>query len=123
MTTAPEILVVDDDPAICNLARAALESAGYRVWTAQNGLDALQQLSECHPNIRLLLTDISMPFMNGIALAEVLRRRNPELPVLYVSGSLDKVRSLIGASVTLPKPFTVGQLLERVEILISPRAH
>jgi CheY-like chemotaxis protein len=118
LTTAPQILVVDDNPAIRNLIRNVLEAAGYRVQTAQNGLDALHQFSECHAKLGLLLTDISMPYINGIALAGTLRRSIPDLPVLYISGGLDQYSALLGVSTTLPKPFTVAQLLERVKTLV-----
>lgn len=117
------ILVVDDDESIRGLVSAVLEAAGYDVRTARNGLDALQQFSSCRERIGLLLTDISMPLMNGIALAEALRSRHPDLPVLYISGSLDGNKPPAGAACTLSKPFTVGQLLDCVSLLVAPHAN
>jgi len=59
--TAPQVLVVDDNPAIRHFVRDVLEGAGYRVKTAQDGLDALQQVSASPAKLHLLLTDIAMP--------------------------------------------------------------
>jgi CheY-like chemotaxis protein len=78
------VLVVDDEEETRNLTARMLAAAGYRVITAAGALQALQ-LAE-RATVRLVVTDLRMPGTSGEELAEHLRRRTPELPVLFMSG-------------------------------------
>jgi CheY-like chemotaxis protein len=78
------LLVVDDDPAIRDLASGLLGDAGYSVITAGDGVEALHVISEARPD--LVITDLRMPHMSGFELLKILRERFPQLPVIAVSG-------------------------------------
>src|SRR5437762_2811096 len=80
------ILVVDDEVAVCSLARLMLTRHGYSVIDAGSGAEALH-LFEVWPDLEvdLALIDIVMPLMSGVKLAEKLRAVRPNLPVLYTS--------------------------------------
>src|SRR4029077_636515 len=94
------ILVVDDDLAVRNLLRALLEGHGYHVWTAQNGVDALQVYAERVAELQLVFTDISISIMGGLALANAIRNHNPGRPVLCIFGSFGEYwTSLKGVAV------------------------
>ncbi len=80
------ILVVEDDAGVRRLVRDSLEADGHRVLLACDAADALRQFKEHGKKIDLLISDLIMPGMTGIELVHVLRKRNPQLPVLYVSG-------------------------------------
>jgi two-component system chemotaxis sensor kinase CheA len=84
--TAPKVLVVDDQFTVRELQRTILTSAGYTVLTARDGREALEQLAQ-EPDVRLVLTDIEMPVMDGFALLLALRddARWATLPVVVVS--------------------------------------
>lgn len=108
------ILVVDDDYAIRKLVKIALETEGYDVLTA-DGAEAAMKLFE-QSLVSLLLTDVVMPNTNGPELADRLLQREPQLRVLFMSGSDDASRGF-GC---LAKPFTGAGLIRRVsEVLES----
>ena len=123
------ILVVDDEPDICELARDCLVAAGYRVLEATDGEEALR-IEEAHTEpIHLLLTDVVMPRLNGVALAGQLTRRRPDTKVLYMSGFAvvgAQLEQLSGPALEpgdpiLPKPFTAEALTRKVhEVLARP---
>jgi PAS domain S-box-containing protein len=111
------VLLVEDEPAVRRLTRRLLERGGYRVVEADNGLVALEVM-ESTPGIDLVLTDITMPKLDGIALARRLRALHPRLRLLLMSGFPDA--DALGVSQDefgqplLSKPFTLERLLERV---------
>jgi CheY-like chemotaxis protein len=111
------VLLVEDEPAVRRLTRRLLERGGYRVLEADNGLVALEVM-ESTPGIDLVLSDITMPKLDGIALARRLRALHPRLRLLLMSGFPDA--DALGVSQDefgqplLSKPFTLERLLERV---------
>ena len=119
MDRAATILAVDDDRNVLGLLDSILGSAGYRVLTADGGWNAVEVYQNSREPIHLLLTDVIMPDLTGPVLAERLRSRQPDLPVLFISGFHDA--DLVQRFVTrkgftlLPKPFTVDALLRVVE--------
>jgi two-component system, cell cycle sensor histidine kinase and response regulator CckA len=118
------ILVVDDEPAMCELVSRILADAGYRVTSATSPDQALALVrSQGDPD--LLVTDLKMPQMNGDALAARLRQNAPDLKVLYVTGfsqSLFETRGVLWAGEAfLDKPFAPAGLLEAVSQLLYDR--
>ena len=79
------VLVVDDEPSICEFAQRVLEDAGYLAMCANSGAAALR-LVDKGPKPDLLLTDMMMPGMAGVELAARMRQRQPDLKVLYLTG-------------------------------------
>jgi len=119
------ILVVDDEPDLLTLAREWLESLGYRVLTAGNGLRALEILDE-GVGVDLLFSDVVMPQgMNGYELAERACARCPGLRVLLNSGYSDKIPTANGqarfSANLLSKPYSLEELARQVRgILAAP---
>jgi DNA-binding NtrC family response regulator len=105
------ILVVDDDEDVRNYAVAVLQSAGYGVFTACDAVEAFILLEE-NPHIRLMFTDVVMPRIDGLMLADMAKLRNPDLRVLYATGYEDRVTSQPGYryGALLTKPYRAGQL-------------
>ena len=110
------VLVVDDDPMIRDLLEIALTREGFDVATAADGLEALEQVDRQPPG--LILLDLMMPRMNGVAFAEELGRRGlrPGIPILVLTaaGPAERDAGQIGAEGYLPKPFPLPTLLEQV---------
>ncbi len=97
---------------IPGLTQLALEQAGYRVVTAVDGLGALDTYIAHRDEIGLVLTDMRMPRMDGIALCRALREHNPDLPIVMMSGAVGPAElRLPGVRQVLPKPFSADQLL------------
>ncbi|WP_068873912.1 MULTISPECIES: CHASE domain-containing protein [unclassified Phenylobacterium] len=108
------VLVVEDEPEVRRLSVESLRELGYDVTEASDADQALQRLAEA-PAADLLFTDILMPGMNGVQLAERARAAKPALKVLYTTGY---ARDVSGAEAVqaalLAKPFTIAQLAHRV---------
>ena len=107
------ILVVDDQPATLKVARILLESFGYHVLAAANAQEAMILFRQHQERIRLLLTDVVMPDINGPQLVQRLLRINPELRVIYMSGYPNEELSQQGVPF-LPKPFNPAGLSKAV---------
>jgi len=119
------VLVVDDEPGLLKLATAILESLGYRVLTAENGVAALARLNE-HDSISLLFSDVVMPDgVNGYQLADIAIDRYPELKILLTSGYSEKALEINGESQfnanLLSKPYTRSELAKRVREVLDNR--
>jgi CheY-like chemotaxis protein len=120
--SAPAILVVEDDEDIRSLAHDMLSAEGYEVLDAADGTAALMLLS--HQPVDILFTDLVMPGLNGLDLAEQAAARNPGLKILYTSGythhpSLSATdRQRLGGAF-LPKPYRPSDLVARVRGLLD----
>jgi CheY-like chemotaxis protein len=120
------ILVVEDQPEVRRLAVAALQKYGYTVYAACSGDEALSLLHEMSVTVDLLVTDVVMPGMNGLTLAQKLSESRPELRVLFMSGYTDDAIAHYGVLLEpggpyLQKPFTPESLGERVRQVLGPR--
>ena len=125
-TTMPKqhILLIDDDESVRSIIRRSLERAGYEVREAGEGGAALKLLASAPAD--LVITDLVMPDMEGIALILSLRKSHPELPVIAISGGgrmaparyLDIARNC-GAARVLAKPFDSADLLALMQQLLG----
>jgi CheY-like chemotaxis protein len=86
-TMAEFVLVVDDDLTSAKMRAKILEAAGYETAIAEDGFNALLNISERQPD--LMITDLQMPRMSGFELLSVVRRRFPEIPVITTSGAFE----------------------------------
>lgn|SRR5215475_11061047 len=111
--TSATILLVDDDADVRRLARSLLTEEGFEVIEASNGAEALEVASAYSRPIDLLLTDMIMPRLNGLLLAERLLQERTGIRVLYMSGYVE--RSIMLArhpeAILLQKPFTRSALI------------
>ena len=123
ITGIETILVVEDEDALREVARRSLEAAGYAVFIAADGEQALRTAARCTAEIHLLLTDVVMPRMGGQALALELVKTRPNTKVLYMSGyadhsivqqgRIDEGTNFIG------KPFTGADLTRKVRAVLD----
>lgn len=112
---AQTVLLVEDEAFVRDVTREILEAAGYRVLTAGDSVTAGQLYDEFGPEVDLLLTDMILPGQNGGELAARMRRQNPELKVLLVTGYADQIAVLKDSGEEyLLKPFCSELLLKRV---------
>jgi two-component system cell cycle sensor histidine kinase/response regulator CckA len=111
------LLVVEDDASVRDLTARFLDSAGYRVLAAKDGIEALQYAAKYGPSIGALLTDIVMPRMRGTDLAERLTALVPDIKVILMSGYLEQMEQipkLAEGAFFLEKPFARDELLRKV---------
>jgi len=122
----PTILLVEDDDAVRGFVGSILEGAGYEVLRAPNSPEALAFCDDPSIEIDLLLTDMVLPVMSGVELAQKALQKRSGLKVLYMSGyteyglAKDGVRERVSSFIW--KPFAPAELLSKVgEHLRQPR--
>jgi CheY-like chemotaxis protein len=114
------ILLVEDEPAVRQLFMLALTRAGYRVYEARNGQEALKMFDQHGDSIDLLLTDLRMPYMGGAELAQHLRARRKSLKLIAISGYAGTTEQDLEADF-LAKPFSRDDLLAKVREVLDRR--
>lgn len=115
------ILVVDDEEAVREITRTTLEAFGYSVLTATDGTDAISTYAQHKDTIDLVITDMMMPYMDGVATIRALRKMNPGIRILAVSGLQQDGHSTrdLQNVVFLHKPYTSHRLLESIRSIIG----
>jgi CheY-like chemotaxis protein len=114
------VLIADDEAMIRRLMRTLLEKRGHRVFEASDGVHAVA-LFGAH-QVHVLITDVVMKEMDGFSLAATLTHRNPNLPVLFVSGypvSFERQHHRFARSAMLRKPFQPADLLQALSELVG----
>jgi two-component system OmpR family response regulator len=119
---APRVLVVDDERSIVDFIQLGLQYEGFQVQTASDGQAALRLISEFKPHVVVL--DIMMPKMDGLAVAEAARG-NKDTGIVILSAKdevQDRIKGLeVGADDYLVKPFDFGELLARIRAVMRRR--
>ncbi len=112
------VLVVDDEENIRDAAEATLTQFGYSVATAADGAEALAVFAEERGAVKAVLTDMAMPHMDGLALVRALKRLDPAIPIIAMSGLVNEAQSVeletTGVKAFLAKPFTAEKLLSSI---------
>jgi CheY-like chemotaxis protein len=118
-----QILVVDDEPAVCETIKMVLEHDGHKVQMASSGIEALVLLEQ--GKFDLVTTDFSMSEMKGDILATTIKQRLPNQPVLMISANgaiaKDSGDPLPGVDLVISKPFSLEDLRNAVDYVISKR--
>ncbi len=116
------ILVVDDEVAICEIAKTTLETHNYQVLTASDGIEALALYAQHKKKISAVLIDMMMPGMDGSTTILTLQRMNPDVQILAISGLMlnwtNAQKISLGIQKFLPKPFTAEALLSSLKSLL-----
>jgi CheY-like chemotaxis protein len=121
MKIKPRILIVDDEPQIGRVLRISLVAQGYSIRVATDGISAMEIFSAWQTD--LVITDLSMPAMDGLELCRKLRAES-QIPIIVLTvGGKEHTRSealAAGADEYLVKPFGINELLTRVRSLLAP---
>ena len=118
---AAPVLLVEDEPPLLRLAERAIRRAGYEVLTATSAEEALELLEAGAPKPGALVSDVVMPGLDGLGLARLLRERDPDLPVLLVSGYAESAlgRDLAAERLRLlPKPYGLSELVSELRAIL-----
>ncbi|MCL8206627.1 MAG: response regulator transcription factor [Actinomycetia bacterium] len=114
------VMIAEDEPALQRLLQAYLERAGFTVTCCGNGREALEHIRRDPPD--LLLLDLLLPGLDGLSLAEQLRRERHALPIIMVtakSTEADRIRGLeVGADDYVVKPFSPAEVVLRVQAVL-----
>ena len=117
------VLVVDDEENILRATKAALEKHNYRVVSARDGTEAVALFAQQMEAIKVVLTDISMPHMDGVATVRALRKIKPDVPIIAFTGEAQQARleefRAMNVNNFLTKPFSTANLLAAVHTSIG----
>ena len=117
------ILVVDDEERIRDVAEAALQAFGYRTISAAEGNEGIAKFAANIEEIAVVVTDLSMPKMDGVTMIGTIRKLAPEVNVIAMSGLMtpDQTRQLdeLGVKETITKPFTAESLLSAISAAVK----
>jgi len=118
-----KILIVEDDASALDTLRRALTSEGHEILTSSDGRDALSILSANFAVVELLITDVSMPDIDGITLVESALKQKVDLPVIVMSGlpgELERAESLGAPSLrVVSKPFSLDEIRKLVHATLE----
>lgn len=112
------ILIIEDEPGICNFLKEGLEEEGYTIHIAADGIEGLEKFNESKPD--LVLLDWMLPGIYGIDVCKEIRKKDQETPILFLTAkdtvmeTIEGLRS--GANDYIKKPFSFEELLERIKI-------
>ncbi|MDQ6625384.1 MAG: response regulator, partial [Verrucomicrobiota bacterium] len=119
------ILMVDDEPAICELAQVLLERSGYRVIVADDGPSALAIFAQRRSEIAVVLTDHLMPTMNGLELARIIGKMDSKARIILSTGREDECGpsqlEAAGVAAALTKPYTQATLLKTLHRVLQAK--
>lgn len=124
-TNRPLILIIDDEPHLCNALSRILEKGGYEVMSALNGKSGLQIAKEKTPDVILL--DIMMPGINGTEVCRQVRKFSPTTRIIYFTAKVELAATLklrtkyAGADAFIVKPATSRRILSKVNRVLSSR--
>ena len=119
----PTILVVEDEPAILDVVSRVLARKGYEVFTAADGLTALEVAEQSQPD--LILLNIYLPVMDGRRFVQAYRDRpGPHAPILVMTGEgyAKERAAALGLAGYLSKPFNPNELIDKVAEVVGPPA-
>ncbi len=115
------ILAVDDSQTMRDLVKEALETAGYKVTVAENGEDGLKKFRE--GKFDLVIADINMPVMDGIAMIKEIRKISKEVPIITLTTETEEAKKQegrkAGADGWITKPFRPAQFLDIVKQILE----
>lgn len=118
-----KILLTEDDEAVRAFVRRALEIDGHELTIAEDGSEALDRLTEAQGQFDLVLSDIQMPIMDGIALAMNAKRDYPDLKIVLMTGFADQRERASGMDAlvidVVPKPFTLAEIRQAVKSALA----
>jgi len=120
------ILIVDDETTILHASKSVLSTHGYNVVCAQDGTEAVAILAQNLNRTAAIVTDLMMPYMDGVALARAIRRMKPTLPLAASTGLGERTHlaelKALGVSLFLQKPYSAAELLKTVHTMLHPDA-
>jgi CheY-like chemotaxis protein len=117
------VLIVDDDPLVQRVTQTLLEQHHYQTLVAQDGMEAIALYQKRQATIQLVLLDVMMPNMDGIMTVQALKKINPQVPIIAMSGLPTKREPVLAAGATrfLAKPYVMEEMLRLVhDFMVSP---
>ena len=121
MSLIPKLLLIDDNEEILISLKSFLSKRNFDVISASNGLDALKLLEVATHDFDLVITDLVMPNISGVAVTTIIKKQNPNMPVIAITGYGEEPEALAreaNADVVMEKPFKLDELEKAIKRLL-----
>ena len=119
----PKVLLIEDEPALGMIVKDSLGYRGFTILYAENGIAGLAQFNEHRTDI--VVADVMLPDMDGFTMAEHIRRQDPNVPIMFLTAraqTADVVKGFeLGGNDYLKKPFSLDELVVRIQALLRPK--
>jgi DNA-binding response OmpR family regulator len=115
------LLIIDDNEEILLSLKNFLSKKNYHVTSASNGLDALKLIEATTAAFDLVITDLVMPNISGVAITAIIKRQNQEMPVIAITGYGEQPEALareVHADIVMEKPFKLNELENNIKKLL-----
>ncbi len=122
MRRIPKLLIIDDNEEILISLERFLSKKNFDVVSASNGLDALKLLEAATHDFDLVITDLVMPNISGVAVTTIIKKKNPNMPVIAITGYGEEPEALAreaNADVVMEKPFKLDDLEDNILKLLN----
>ncbi len=116
------LLVIDDNEEILVSLKSFLSKKNYHVVSATNGLDALKLIEAAADDFDLVITDLVMPNISGVAVTAIIKKQNPTMPVIAITGYGEQPEALareVHADIVMEKPFKLNELESNILSLLK----
>ena len=113
-----KVIVVDDEMSIVSLTSSFLRAMGWEVFEFLDPKNVVDVINEINPRVDFLITDFTMPGMNGVELIKIIKEKKPQIKTMCMSGYNKEAES--GCDEFIFKPFTFKEFKERVDKLFPP---
>jgi CheY-like chemotaxis protein len=124
MAKSHRILVIDDSEEILVTIKNFLRKKNYTVAAATNGLDGLKLFESAANEFDLVITDLVMPNISGVAVISIIKKKNPDIPVIAITGYGEQPEALAReahANIILEKPFKLNKLTKTIQKLLDEK--
>ena len=116
------LLIIDDNEEILTSLKSFLSKKDYEVVSASNGLDALKLIEAATEEFDLVITDLVMPNISGVAITAIIKKQNSKLPVIAITGFGEQPEALareVHADIVMEKPFKLDELESNIVSLLK----
>jgi DNA-binding NtrC family response regulator len=122
MTLSPKLLIIDDTEEVLSALCKYFKQKGYDVISASNGLDALKMIEAEKDELNIIITDLVLPNISGVAVISIVKKKYPHLPVIAITGWGEHPEALAKeakADVVMEKPFKLPELEKAARDLLA----
>lgn len=124
MNKAPSVLIIDDTEEVLTALCKYFKQKNYEVISASNGLDGLKMLESEKDNLDIVITDLVLPNISGVAVISIVKKKFPDMPVIAITGWGEHPEALAKeahADIVMEKPFKLPELEKAARSLIKGR--
>lgn len=122
MSSPQKVLIIDDTEEVLSAICKYFKQKGYDVLCAANGLDGLKMVEEARGGLDLVITDLVLPNISGVAIISIVKKKYPQLPVIAITGWGEHPEALAKeakADLVMEKPFKLPELEQAAKALLT----